>query len=58
VKLREQGSNESPRQLGEFHNARHAVDAIVPDGARDLRYAFVRDPQIMEQAVIRAARSR
>ena len=49
VKLREQQLAESPQQLRELYEARDAVNAVIPDGAKDLRSAFVRDPQIMER---------
>lgn len=49
VKAREQGRAESPRQLRELHKARDAVDGALPGGSRDLRSAFVRDPQVMER---------
>lgn len=43
-----QGLVESPRQLGAFHAARHALDQLRPDAARDLRAAFVRDMQMVD----------
>jgi Ti-type conjugative transfer relaxase TraA len=45
---REQQQDESPAQLREFREAGHQIDAAVPNGARDLRSAFMRDPQVME----------
>jgi Ti-type conjugative transfer relaxase TraA len=47
VRMREGGLEELPTQRAEFDAARHALDAARPDGARDLRAAFVRDMQMI-----------
>lgn len=56
VKTREQQGVESTRQTRELHEARDAVEAALPGGARDLRSAFVRDPQVMERLAAGDAR--
>lgn len=47
VRMREGGLEELPAQRAEFDAARHALDAARPEGARDLRAAFVRDMQMI-----------
>jgi Ti-type conjugative transfer relaxase TraA len=49
VRARQQQRGESPDQLREFHSARQALDAVRPGGARDLRAAFMRDMQLIEE---------
>jgi Ti-type conjugative transfer relaxase TraA len=46
---RDEHRQESPAQLREFREAGDAIDAAVPNGARDLRSAILRDPQVMER---------
>ena len=53
---REQGRRETPEQLGEYHDARLEVDAVRPGGARDLRAAFVRDMQLIDDTAAGNAR--
>jgi Ti-type conjugative transfer relaxase TraA len=50
VRRREAGLEELPTQRAEFDAARHALDKVRPDGARDLRAAFVRDMQMIGEA--------
>lgn len=50
VKAREQGLSESPNQRATFDAARHELDAVRPQAARDLRAAFVRDMQLLDEA--------
>ena len=47
VRMREGGLEELPAQRAEFDAARRALDAVRPEGARDLRAAFVRDMQMI-----------
>jgi len=50
VKVRQQGLAESPHQRAAFDAARHELDAVRPHAARDLRAAFVRDMQLIDDA--------
>lgn len=52
VERREQGLAETRRQAARFHAAREALDAVRPNAARDLRAAFVRDMQMMDDAAV------
>ncbi len=47
LKMRERNLNELPHQRVAFDAARHALDAVRPEGARDLRAAFARDMQMI-----------
>ncbi|HEV7661571.1 MAG TPA: Ti-type conjugative transfer relaxase TraA [Allosphingosinicella sp.] len=55
VQARQQ-QGESPDQLREFDSARHALDAVRPGAARDLRAAFMRDMQLIEDTAAGDAR--
>jgi Ti-type conjugative transfer relaxase TraA len=50
VKARQQGLSESPSQRSAFDAARHELEAVRPQAARDLRAAFVRDMQLLDEA--------
>jgi hypothetical protein len=50
VKVRQQGLTESPGQRATFDAARQALDACRPQAARDLRAAFSRDMQLLDDA--------
>lgn len=49
MRVREQELEENPRQLGAFQAARQALDELRPDAARDLRAAFARDMQMIDE---------
>jgi len=49
VQERKQGLRENPQQLQDYHDARHEIDAVRPDGARDLRAAFVRNVELIDE---------
>ncbi len=49
VEERRQGRQEASGQLREYHDARHALDSLRPEGARDLREAFVRDMKLIDE---------
>ena len=51
VHTRQRGLEETPEQTASFHAARRALDELRPDGARDLRAAFVRDMELIDEAV-------
>ncbi|MGQ0590362.1 MAG: Ti-type conjugative transfer relaxase TraA, partial [Sphingosinicella sp.] len=57
VRMREGGLEEFPTQRAEFDSARHALDAVRPDGARDLRAAFVRDMQMIGETAAGTSRN-
>jgi len=50
VNARQLGLSESPAQRAAFDAARHELDAIRPQASRDLRAAFVRDMQLIDDA--------
>jgi Ti-type conjugative transfer relaxase TraA len=47
VEERSGGRQESAQQLRKYHGARQAIDALQPEGARDLRAAFVRNMDLI-----------
>lgn len=49
VAERKQGRQEAPHQAQDFLEAGRALDELRTDGARDLRSAFVRDLQLIEE---------
>jgi Ti-type conjugative transfer relaxase TraA len=49
VQMREQGRQESTQQRAAFDAARVGLDAVRPNGARDLRAAFVRDMGLLQE---------
>jgi Ti-type conjugative transfer relaxase TraA len=51
VRVRQRGLQETPQQRAAFDQARHALDAVRPNGARDLRAAFQRDMGMIEDTV-------
>jgi hypothetical protein len=50
VRVLEAGQAESSRQTAELHAAAGDLNQLRPNGARDLRAAFVRDMQLMNDA--------
>jgi len=50
VNVQRQGLSENPSQRVAFDAARHELDAVRPNAARDLRTAFVRDMQLVDDA--------
>lgn len=50
VRVREAGRTESSLQMAELHAAADDLNQLRPNGARDLRAAFVRDMQMMNDA--------
>ena len=57
VQERKQGHDEQPHHHAAFAAARDALDAVRPDGARDLRAAFVRDMQMIDDTASGNTRS-
>jgi Ti-type conjugative transfer relaxase TraA len=51
LKMRGQGVEELPHQRVAFDSAGAALNAVRPDGARDLRSAFARDRGLIDEAV-------
>jgi hypothetical protein len=49
VRMRTRNLAEHPHQRAAFDEARQALDAIRPDGARDLRAAFARDMGLVDE---------
>jgi hypothetical protein len=47
VEERSEGRQESAEQLRKYHGARQVIDALQPEGARDLRAAFVRNMDLI-----------
>ena len=50
VRIRNEGYAELPHQRIAFDQAREALDAVRPDAARDLRSAFSRDMELIDEA--------
>jgi len=50
LKMRGQGVEELPHQRVAFDSAGAALNTVRPDGARDLRSAFVRDRGVIDEA--------
>jgi len=57
VRTRQKGVEELPHQRAAFDAARDSLNVVRPDGARDLRAAFVRDMQMVEETAGGNARS-
>ena len=50
MQMRRQGLDELPDQTAAFVAANHSLNGVRPDGARDLRAAFVRDMGLLDDA--------
>lgn len=51
LQVRDAGGAETPRQTAELHAAAGDLNQLRPNGARDLRAAFVRDMAMLDDAV-------
>uniref|UniRef100_UPI0035CC911C Ti-type conjugative transfer relaxase TraA n=1 Tax=uncultured Sphingomonas sp. TaxID=158754 RepID=UPI0035CC911C len=50
-RTRGEGLEDTPDQQSSFNRASAALNSVRPDGARDLRAAFMRDPRLIEDGV-------